>query len=100
MADSADKDNNNNEPKKLSKNEEKRLLKAKQKEEEKAKKDAEKKAKQAELDAQRAAKAASKPKDEDEEPDPTQYFENRVKSLHARNVNSYPHKFQVNISVT
>jgi lysyl-tRNA synthetase class 2 len=96
MADSSNVDkDNNNEPKKISKNEEKRLLKAKQKEEEKAKKEAEKKQRQAEIDAK---KAAAGPKDE-EELDPTQYFENRVNSLKAHNANPYPHKFQVTISI-
>ncbi len=30
---------------------------------------------------------------------PQQYFHNRVKSLQAHGVDSYPHKFQVSISI-
>ena len=78
----------------LSKNQLKKL----KKQEEAAKKKAEKA-------AANAAKAASEPQissnksklENDEELDPTQYFENRMKavqSMESSGVTAYPHKFQ------
>lgn len=88
-------DPNNNvtptEEEKLSKNALKKLEKQKKKEAEKAEKDAKKK-----------AEAQQKPKkkaDEEEELDPTAYFENRKKMLSEGLENAYPHKFEVTISI-
>jgi len=76
-----------------------------------AQKKAEKKAaREAELAAKAAARAAaeeSKPKkkkaaDDDEDLDPTQYYENRVKllsTLEGSGINPYPHKFNVSCSI-
>ncbi|VVA28037.1 PREDICTED: lysine--tRNA ligase [Prunus dulcis] len=82
----------------MSKNARKKELKNKQKEEERRRK--EEKAKQA------AATASSQVKKniatEDEEMDPTQYFENRLKHLatqKADNKNPYPHKFFVSMTL-
>ncbi|XP_061994303.1 lysine--tRNA ligase, cytoplasmic [Rosa rugosa] len=76
-----------------SKNALKKELKNKQKEEERRRKEEEK--------AKQAAATASQPKKnaatEDEEMDPTQYFENRLKYL-ASIENAYPHKFNVTMS--
>ncbi|KAF5456338.1 hypothetical protein F2P56_025833 [Juglans regia] len=83
----------------LSKNARKKELKNKQKEEERRQKE-EEKAKQA------AAVADSKGKKsaavDDEDMDPTQYFENRLKHLAAQRaagVETYPHKFHVSMSI-
>eukprot|EP00741_Cyanophora_paradoxa_P010161 tig00020510_g9836.t1 len=88
---------------KISKNE----LKRRQKEAEKAKQKAEKEAAKAAKAAEDAAKKSEKkaaegaPAEEDEEEmDPTQYFENRVKALdtmRADGVNPFPHKFQISM---
>eukprot|EP00276_Gloeochaete_wittrockiana_P011092 CAMPEP_0184668474 /NCGR_PEP_ID=MMETSP0308-20130426/72497_1 /TAXON_ID=38269 /ORGANISM="Gloeochaete witrockiana, Strain SAG 46.84" /LENGTH=603 /DNA_ID=CAMNT_0027114221 /DNA_START=42 /DNA_END=1853 /DNA_ORIENTATION=- len=81
----------------LSKNEIKRRLKAEQAAKDKA--------------AKLAAKAAAKPTeaptkkkaaDDEEELDPTQYFENRKKAIdamRAEGVDPFPYKFQVSISI-
>jgi len=76
---------------KLSKNELKRRMKAQAKAEaEEAKKKAQ----------QEAAKAKGKPeKTNEEELDPTAYFENRKKLLEEYGENVYPHKFHVSISI-
>ncbi|KAJ0089474.1 hypothetical protein Patl1_14232 [Pistacia atlantica] len=84
----------------ISKNARKKELKNKQREEEKKRKE-EEKAKQA------AAKASmqnqnQKAAADDEDMDPTQYFENRVKYLAAQKAdgkNPYPHKFFVDMSI-
>ncbi|XP_021810034.1 lysine--tRNA ligase, cytoplasmic-like isoform X2 [Prunus avium] len=83
----------------MSKNARKKELKNKQKEEERQRKEVEK-AKKA------AATASSQVKKniatEDEEMDPTQYFENRLKHLatqKADNKNPYPHKFFVSMTL-
>ncbi|XAR51153.1 Lysine--tRNA ligase [Bertholletia excelsa] len=105
MADSgkpmADQSNDgvSSEPQVLSKNALKRELKNKQKEEERKRKE-EEKAKQA---AVMPKLQANKPQvADDEEMDPTQYFENRLKALAAQKsagINPYPHKFQVLVSI-
>ncbi|KAK8813201.1 hypothetical protein WA158_002793 [Blastocystis sp. Blastoise] len=83
---------------KLSKNELKRRMKAQKQAEEKAKK-AEEKAKK----AQEKAKNSTEEEEENEdEIDPTKYFENRVAAIakaEAAGENWYPHKFQVTISI-
>ncbi|XP_068647102.1 lysine--tRNA ligase isoform X1 [Aristolochia californica] len=83
----------------LSKNALKREAKMKQKEEERRLKEEEKKKKTAEM----AASKAQKPQAVDEEDmDPTQYLENRLKALatkKAAGVNPYPHKFHVSMSI-
>lgn len=74
----------------VSKNALKKQLKAAQKEAEKAAKDAEKAAKKA------AEPAKATKSTEEEELDPTQYYENRVKAMRAledSGVTPYPHKF-------
>ena len=74
-------------PAELSKNALKKQLKAQQKEAEKAAKEAEKAAKKA---------AAPTKSSDDEELDPTQYYENRIKAMSAleeTGVSPYPHKF-------
>ena len=75
----------------VSKNALKKQMKAQQKEAEKAAKDAEKAAKRA-AEPVKANKAGA----DDEELDPTQYYENRIKAMHAleeSGVTPYPHKF-------
>lgn len=83
----------------LSKNAQKKELKNKQKEEERRRKEEEK-----------AKKAAAMPKStvqkqsaaDDEDMDPTQYFENRLKTLATQKAagnNPYPHKFHVSMSI-
>lgn len=83
----------------ISKNALKREQKAKQREEEKRRKEEAK----AKLAAEKAGSKAQKSSvAEDEDMDPTQYFENRLKYLHglkAENNNPYPHKFFVSMSV-
>ena len=81
----------------LSKNAQKKLEKAKRAAEEKAAKDAAKAAK-----AAADGPAKEKPAGDDEELDPTAYFENRSKyimSMKASGGNPYPHKFPVTISI-
>ncbi|CAA7398475.1 unnamed protein product [Spirodela intermedia] len=84
----------------ISKNALKKEAKKKKLEEERLRKEEEKK-----------KKAAAKPKEQaqkplagdDEDLDPTQYFENRIKSLasvKAAGVNPYPHKFDVKMTIS
>ncbi|EEF31486.1 lysine--tRNA ligase, cytoplasmic [Ricinus communis] len=85
-------------PEALSKNALKRELKMKQKEEERRRKEEEKAAKQAALKAQGQKSAAA----DEEDMDPTQYFENRLKYLASQKAeerNPYPHKFCVTMSI-
>ncbi|XP_077220938.1 lysine--tRNA ligase, cytoplasmic-like [Tasmannia lanceolata] len=83
-----------------SKNALKREAKMKQKEEERRLKEEEKKTKAAAMahsEVQRPQAA------DDEDMDPTQYFENRLKvlaSTKAAGINPYPHKFHVLMSIT
>jgi lysyl-tRNA synthetase class 2 len=87
-------------PAELSTNARKRLEKQKQKEEAKAKKEADKAAK---APQQGEGKAASKKKVDEEDFDPSAYFENRKKQLEQfekeKGKTSYPHKFHVSISI-
>lgn len=91
MADAAD------EP--MSKNAMKKIQKAAEAAEKKAAKDAEKK-------ANAPAEGAKKAKlvvEDDEELDPTQYYENRLKaiaSLESKGVSAYPHKFFADIRIS
>ncbi|KAJ6819726.1 lysine--tRNA ligase [Iris pallida] len=82
-----------------SKNALKKELKKKQKEEEKRLKEEEKKKKAAETANSKSQKPSAA---DDEDMDPTQYHENRLKvlsSMKASGANPYPHKFEVTISV-
>ncbi|XP_021751771.1 lysine--tRNA ligase, cytoplasmic-like [Chenopodium quinoa] len=92
-------DSNPNPEPELSKNALKKQLKNKQKEEERRRKEEEKAAKQAAMPSSQGQKAQLA---DDEDMDPTQYFENRVKSLDAQKaagINPYPHKFFVTLSI-
>ncbi|KAL9277846.1 hypothetical protein ACSQ67_024936 [Phaseolus vulgaris] len=83
----------------ISKNALKRELKNKQREEERKRKEEEKAKKAAET--QKAKDNKSAPAD-DEDMDPTQYLENRLKYLSALKTdgkNPYPHKFNVTLSI-
>lgn len=83
-----------------SKNALKKAQKMKQKEEEKRLKEEEKKKK---AEAMASSKVASNPNPDDEDMDPTQYFENREKWLvwqKASGNNPYPHKFFVTMTLT
>ncbi|PON34533.1 Lysine-tRNA ligase, class II [Parasponia andersonii] len=83
----------------ISKNARKKELKNKQKEEERRRKE-EEKAKQAAVTASSHAKKSATADDEDM--DPTQYFENRLKYLAFQKTegqNPYPHKFFVSLSI-
>lgn len=78
----------------ISKNALKKAMKNQQREEEKRRKEQEK-AKQA---AAKASSQSQKPAADDEDMDPTQYFENRLKYLATQKAdgkNPYPHKFFV-----
>ncbi|KNA24062.1 hypothetical protein SOVF_019180 [Spinacia oleracea] len=91
--------NPNPESETLSKNAQKKQAKNKQKEEERRRKEEEKAAKQAAMPSTQGQKSQVA---DDEDMDPTQYFENRVKSLDAQKaagINPYPHKFSVTLSV-
>ncbi|CAH2054014.1 unnamed protein product, partial [Thlaspi arvense] len=82
----------------LSKNALKKELKLKQKEEERKRKE-EEKAKQAPKASSQSQKSVAA---DDEDMDPTQYFENRLKYLaveKAKGENPYPHKFHVSMSI-
>ncbi|KAJ4709295.1 Lysine--tRNA ligase [Melia azedarach] len=86
----------------MSKNARKKELKMKQKEEERQRKEEEKRRKEAEKAAAKASSHNQKPAADDEDMDPTQYFENRLKYLAAQKnegKNPYPHKFFVSMSV-
>ncbi|WVZ09610.1 hypothetical protein V8G54_014140 [Vigna mungo] len=83
----------------ISKNALKRELKNKQREEERKRKEEEKAKKAAEM--QKAKDNKSAPAD-DEDMDPTQYLENRLKYLSSQKTdgkNPYPHKFFVTMSI-
>ncbi|XP_057415300.1 lysine--tRNA ligase, cytoplasmic-like [Lotus japonicus] len=83
----------------LSKNALKRELKNKQREEERKRKEEEKAKKAAELQRAQSNKPASA---DDDDMDPTQYHENRLKYLAAHKAegnNPYPHKFAVSMSI-
>jgi len=85
----------------LSKNAQKKLLKAEEAAKKKAEKDAEKAAKKA-LEPPKAEKAGAGAA-ADEELDPTQYFENRLKqitAIEAKGISAYPHKFHVSIRLS
>ncbi|TXG61077.1 hypothetical protein EZV62_012440 [Acer yangbiense] len=76
----------------------KKAMKNKQKEEERRRKE-EEKAKQA---AAKASSQSQKPTADDEDMDPTQYFENRLKYLATKKAdgkNPYPHKFFVTLTI-
>ncbi|XP_030456436.2 lysine--tRNA ligase, cytoplasmic [Syzygium oleosum] len=83
-----------------SKNARKKELKNKQREEERRRKEEEK----AKLAAAKASSQSQKSgAADDEDMDPTQYFQNRLKYLEAQKTdgkNPYPHKFQVSMSIT
>ncbi|MED6191532.1 hypothetical protein PIB30_117234 [Stylosanthes scabra] len=84
----------------ISKNALKRELKMRQKEEERQRKEEEKAKKAAEAQNAQSNKPASA---DDEDMDPTQYFENRLKYLagqKAEGINPYPHKFNVTMSIS
>ncbi|KMT15777.1 hypothetical protein BVRB_3g057520 [Beta vulgaris subsp. vulgaris] len=96
---SMDSNPNSQESETLSKNALKKQLKNKQKEEERRKKEEEKAAKQAAMPSSQGQKSQVA---DDEDMDPTQYFENRVKFLDAQKaagINPYPHKFHVTLSI-
>ncbi|KAL3744030.1 hypothetical protein ACJRO7_013305 [Eucalyptus globulus] len=82
-----------------SKNARKKELKNKQREEERRRKEEEK----AKLAASKASSQSQKPgAADDEDMDPTQYFQNRLKYLEAQKTdgkNPYPHKFQALMSI-
>ncbi|CAL1378179.1 unnamed protein product [Linum trigynum] len=83
----------------ISKNARKKELKNKQKEEERKRKE-EERAKQA---AAKPSSKTQKPAGDDDEMDPTQYFENRLKYLEAQKSeakNPYPHKFFVTLTIS
>ncbi|KAJ8445267.1 hypothetical protein Cgig2_024473 [Carnegiea gigantea] len=90
-----------NEPETISKNALKKQQKNERREEERRRKEAEKAAKQA-SNASSGQGQKSQAADE-EDMDPTQYFENRVKTLDAQKgagINPYPHKFFVSMHIT
>lgn len=100
VADMSMDSNPNPESETLSKNALKKQLKNKQREEERRRKEEEKAAKQAAMPSSQGQKSQIA---DDEDMDPTQYFENRVKSLAAQKaagINPYPHKFYVTLSIT
>ncbi|KAF8042576.1 hypothetical protein BT93_A1036 [Corymbia citriodora subsp. variegata] len=82
-----------------SKNARKKELKNKQREEERRRKEEEK----AKLAASKASSQSQKSgAADDEDMDPTQYFQNRLKYLEVQKTdgkNPYPHKFQVSMSI-
>lgn len=83
----------------ISKNALKKMLKAEEAAKKKAAKDAEKAAKQATLPAA-ATKLVG---DDNEEMDPTQYFENRMKTIEALEKSgstAFPHKFHANLRIS
>lgn len=82
-----------------SKNARKKELKMKQREEEKKRKEEEKVKQAAAVSSSKVQKPMA---GDDEDMDPTQYFENRVKYLAAQKAagkNPYPHKFFVTLSI-
>ncbi|XP_030975548.1 lysine--tRNA ligase-like isoform X2 [Quercus lobata] len=83
----------------LSKNALKKELKNKQKEEERRRKEEEKAKQAASMADSRSNKSAAA---DDEDMDPTQYYENRLKhvaSLRAAGEEPYPHKFHITTSI-
>ncbi|KAI3754671.1 hypothetical protein L1987_54458 [Smallanthus sonchifolius] len=83
----------------LSKNARKKELKNKQKEEERRRKEEEKEKKAAAMPKSAVQKPSAA---DDEDMDPTQYFDNRLKTLDAQKaagLNPYPHKFHVSMSI-
>ncbi|KAL8265225.1 hypothetical protein R6Q59_023355 [Mikania micrantha] len=87
------------EPEALSKNARKKELKNKQKEEERRRKEEEKEKKAAAMPKSAVQKPSAA---DDEDMDPTQYFDNRLKTLAAQKaagLNPYPHKFHVSLSI-
>lgn len=87
------------EPEVVSKNARKKELKNKQKEEERRRKEEEKEKKAASMPKSAAQKQSAA---DDEDMDPTQYFDNRLKALAANKaagMNPYPHKFHVSMSI-
>eukprot|EP00262_Sarcandra_glabra_P015773 TRINITY_DN4952_c0_g1_i1.p1 TRINITY_DN4952_c0_g1~~TRINITY_DN4952_c0_g1_i1.p1 ORF type:complete len:629 (-),score=136.26 TRINITY_DN4952_c0_g1_i1:178-1986(-) len=85
-----------------SKNAQKREAKMKQKEEERRLKEEEKKRRAAAIASSQSQVQRTQATD-DEDMDPTQYFENRLKVLasqKAAGMNPYPHKFFVSMSIT
>ncbi|RVW83129.1 Lysine--tRNA ligase, cytoplasmic [Vitis vinifera] len=83
----------------ISKNARKKELKMKQREEEKKRKEEEKVKQAAAVSSSKVQKPMA---GDDEDMDPTQYFENRVKYLAAQKAagkNPYPHKFFVTLSI-
>lgn len=86
---------------KLSKNELKRRLKAEQAAQKKLEKEANKA--KAAADVPKAPKIVNKAEEDDEELDPTKYYENRSKVIEKAKKNGenyYPHKFNADITVT
>ncbi|KAI7753954.1 hypothetical protein M8C21_029086, partial [Ambrosia artemisiifolia] len=87
------------EPETISKNARKKELKNKQKEEERRRKEEEKEKKAAAMPKSAVQKQSAA---DDEDMDPTQYFDNRLKTLAAQKaagLNPYPHKFHVSMSI-
>ncbi|XP_047325382.1 lysine--tRNA ligase isoform X2 [Impatiens glandulifera] len=85
-----------------SKNALKKELKNKQREEEKKRKEDEKLKKKEQQQPDAASKSQKAQAADDEDMDPTQYFENRIKFLAAQKSaekNPYPHKFQVSLTI-
>ncbi|XP_071733610.1 lysine--tRNA ligase, cytoplasmic-like [Rutidosis leptorrhynchoides] len=84
----------------LSKNARKKELKNRKKEEERRRKDEEKEMKAAAMTS--SSSIQNKANADNEDMDPTQYFENRLRVVAAQKetgLNPYPHKFQVSMSV-
>ncbi|KAL8130220.1 hypothetical protein V2J09_019375 [Rumex salicifolius] len=87
------------EPEKISKSAAKKLIKMQQKEEERRKKEEEKARKASANPTAQGQKAQAA---DDDDMDPTQYFENRLKflaPLKEAGINPYPHKFSVSMSI-
>ncbi|XP_021625849.1 lysine--tRNA ligase, cytoplasmic [Manihot esculenta] len=83
----------------ISKNARKKELKNKQREEERRRKEEEKAKQAAERASSKVQKSAAA---DDEDMDPTQYYENRLRYLASQKAeggNPYPHKFHVSMSV-
>ncbi|CAI9288977.1 unnamed protein product [Lactuca saligna] len=90
---------NNSESEVLSKNARKKELKNKEKEEKRRLKNHEKEKKAAAMPKSQVQKQSTA---DDEDVDPTQFLENRLKTLavqKATGLNPYPHKFHVSMSI-
>ncbi|XP_059637367.1 lysine--tRNA ligase [Cornus florida] len=88
------------EPEVISKNARKKELKNKQREEERRRKEEEKEKKGAAMPTSQVQKPQAAADDEDM--DPTQYFENRLKAIATQKTagkNPYPHKFFVSMTI-